>query len=375
MKPFYGNKLVSQVISRSRLNRLTIKNKKHIIYLTQDDYINLINICLGFYSPLTGFCDYKDFYSITRKNKLSNSIDWTIPILLNSSFKKKGYVKLKYKSKIVGAIDVKSTFKINKKLFNKKVFGTNSNSHPGAAKIKKRKNYFISGKTYLLTNALPTSSHFYSPKKVRSIFKKKKIQYTAFSTRNICHSGHEFIHSYILRKVKILHVVVIQSSANKYDPRVIFKTYEIIRKKKGLKNKIKIISIFMPTFFAGPKEAFLQAIMMQNLGFSNFVIGRDHAGVKNFYGKYESQKIFENLKDLSLNIFKTKEPRICYNCKRINFAKKINRCMYCFSKTKLTGIDGMFVKKKIAQSNFLKLEGMLNPYLISYFKRKKRFLK
>ena len=126
-----------------------------------------------------------------------------------------------------------------------------------------------------------------------------------------------------MRKVKILHVVVIQSSTNKYDPRVIFETYEIIRKKKGLKNKIKIISIFMPTFFAGPKEAFLQAIMMQNLGFTNFVIGRDHAGVKSFYGKYESQKIFKNLKDLSLNIFKTKEPRICHNCKKIHFARFI----------------------------------------------------
>ena len=64
---------------------------------------------------------------------------------------------------------------------------------------------------------------------------------------------------------------------------------------------------------------------------------------------------------------------ICTNCKKISFAKRINRCMYCFSKTKLVGIDGQFVNKKIIQRDFLKLDGMLNPYLISYFKKKKVF--
>ncbi len=373
MKPFYGDELVHQIISKSKLEKLTKNNKKYTINLNKDDYINLVNICVGLYSPLKGFCDYRDYCSIIEKNKINNNINWTIPILLNSSLKKKGFFRLKYKSKIVGALNVESIFKINKKLFNLKIFGTNNNNHPGVAIVAKRKNLFIGGKTYLLNSALPTSSYFYSPKNMRTFFKKKEGSYTAFSTRNICHSGHAFIHSHILKKVKILHVVVIQSTFYKYRPKIVFETYEIIRKKMNLKNKIKIISIFMPTFFAGPKEAFLQAIMMQNLGFNNFVVGRDHAGVKDFYGKYESQKIFNNLKSLSLNIFKTKEPKICTNCKKISFAKRINRCIYCSSKTKLVGIDGKFVRKKIIQRDFLKLDGMLNPYLISYFKKKKKF--
>ena len=373
MKPFYGDKLIYQIISKSKLEKLTKNNKKYIINLNKDDYINLVNICVGLYSPLKGFCDYRDYCSIIEKNKINNNINWTIPILLNSSLKKKGFFRLKYKSKIVGVLNVKSIFKINKKLLNRKVFGTNNINHPGVAIVAKKKNLFIGGKTYLLNSALPTSSYFYSPKNMRAFFKKKKCSYTAFATRNMCHSGHAFIHSYILKKVKILYIVVIQSTVNKINPKIIFETYEIIRKKMNLKKKIKIISIFMPTFFAGPKEAFLQAIMMQNLGFSNFVVGRDHAGVKGFYGKYESQIIFNKLKGLSLKIFKTKEPKICNNCKIISFAKETNRCMYCFSKSKLTGINGKFVKKKIAQRDFLKLEGIINPYLISYFKRRRLF--
>ena len=73
--------------------------------------INLVNICVGLYSPLKGFCDYRDYCSIIEKNKINNNINWTIPILLNSSLKKKGFFRLKYKSKIVGALDVKSIFK------------------------------------------------------------------------------------------------------------------------------------------------------------------------------------------------------------------------------------------------------------------------
>ena len=143
MKPFYGDELVHQIISKSKLEKLTKNNNKYIINLTKDDYINLVNICVGFYSPLKGFCDYRDYCSIIEKNKINNNINWTIPILLNSSLKKKGFFSLKYKSKIVGALDVKSIFKINKKFFNQKVFGTNNKNHPGVAIVAKRKNFFI----------------------------------------------------------------------------------------------------------------------------------------------------------------------------------------------------------------------------------------
>ena len=70
MKPFYGDELVHQIISKSKLEKLTKNNKKYTINLNKDDYINLVNICVGLYSPLKGFCDYRDYCSIIEKNKM-----------------------------------------------------------------------------------------------------------------------------------------------------------------------------------------------------------------------------------------------------------------------------------------------------------------
>ena len=371
MKSPYGKSLINQVVSKKKFKQL-IKKKNYTINLTTDEYINLVNISCGLYSPLSGFCDYKNYNSIIKKNKINDKVDWTIPILLNyplnnNFLKNKQFFKLKYNSKIVGAIEGSSIFKVNKKLFNKKVFGTTSRRHPGVILMEKKKDYFIGGKTYLLNSSLPKSNYFFYPKKLRFILKNKKNSNAAFSTRNICHAGHSFIHKYILKRVKQLYIVVIQSVNNKYDPKTLFSTYEIIRKQNKLKEKMKIISIFMPTFFAGPKEAFLQAVMMQNLGFNNFVVGRDHAGVKGFYGKYESQKIFKKFKDLTINIFKTKEPLICSTCSMVGFEN--NKFCKCKRSSKFLTIDGKSVKNLLINKNFLQVKKYLNPYIFKYLKK------
>ena len=375
----YGNKIINQFITYSKLKKLTDFNKKKIINLDKDDYINLINICTGLYSPITGFCDYKTYLSIINKKKLDNSIDWTIPILLKStininSSNKKNFFKLKYNKKIVGLIQANSKFKINKNLFNQSVFGTNSNSHPGVKIINKKTNSFIGGKIFMLKKYIPKNKYYATPKKLRFYVKRNQISSSsAFTTRNICHTGHFFIHQHILKKINNLFIIYIQSSKNKYEPETVFETYEIIKKKFNLKKRIKIISIYMPFFFAGPKEAFLQAAIVKNLGISSMIVGRDHAGVKNFYNKYDSQKIFVKYKNLSLKIFKTKEPRICKNCRKVKFENNRKICNFCFKNTKFSGIDGKFVKKKLIQKNYTALEGLLDPLIISYFKKKKVF--
>jgi sulfate adenylyltransferase len=379
MRLSYGNKIINQFITNSKLKKLTDLNKKNIINLDKDDYINLINICTGLYSPITGFCDYKTYCSIINKNKFNNTTDWTIPILLEStininSSSKKNFFKLKYNKKIVGLIKANSKFKINKNIFNQSVFGTNSNSHPGVKIINKKKNSFIGGKIFMLKKCIPKNKYYTTPKKLRFYIKHNQIcSSSAFTTRNICHTGHFFIHQYILKKINNLFIIFIQSSKNKYETKTVFETYEIIKKKFNLKKKIKFISIYMPFFFAGPKEAFLQAVIVKNLGINSMIVGRDHAGVKNFYNKYDSQKIFQKYKNLSLKIFKTKEPRICKSCRKVKFENNRKICNFCFKNSKFSGIDGKFVKKKLIQKNYTALEGLLDPLVISYFKKKKVF--
>ena len=368
----YGSKLINQIITKKYFSKLPV-SKQTIINLQDDDYFNAINIALGLYSPIKGFCDYKKYLSIIKNNKISNKINWTIPILLscklNSNIIKKNFFyKIKYKTKIVGAIYIEDTFKINKRQFIKKIFTTNDKTHPGILSLKKKKNFFIGGKIFLLQNAFPKSKYFTFPNALRKSISKQKGQITAFTTRNICHSGHLFIQKHILKKTKILYVIIIQSSYNKYDPKTIFKTYEILRNKYKLYSRVKIISFFMPTFFAGPKEAFLQATMMQNFGFNNFIVGRDHAGFKNIFKKYESQEIFNKLKSLKIKIIKTLEPLTCPKCLKIGFEG--NKFCYCKKGSKFLPIDGKNIKKLLTSKNFKKVKKYLNPHVFLYLKTK-----
>ena len=312
IKP-YGNFLINKTINSFKN---FIVDKKFPIDLEKNEYINLNNIALGYYSPLDRFCYFNDYKNIIYSNKINNKIKWTVPILLvlkkkQTLYEKNKYYYLKYQKKAVGIIKAESFFKINKKKNNIKVFNTNSKKHPGVKRINKLKNSFIGGKVYLLKSHKINDNYFYSPFNSR----KKKIfsNFTVFSTRNICHLGHECIHKKVLNKGGKLLVSLIISEKNKYDSKHLVNTYNILRKEKLYKNA-KLIKIFLPSLFAGPKEAYLQATIFQNLGAKRFIVGRDHAGIGSFYKKYASQKIFVKNKNLKIGILKTAEPIFCTNC-------------------------------------------------------------
>ena len=366
IKP-YGNILINQTISN--FDNLII-NKKNSIDLDSNEFINLNNIALGYYSPLNRFCNFKDYKNIVHLNKINNYTKWTIPILLvlkkrKSLYKKNKFYYLEYKKKIVGAIQAESFFKINKKENNLKIFNTNSKLHPGVKGVNKLKNSFIGGKVYLLNSCSIKDKYFFSP-----IYFRKKIfssNFTAFSTRNICHLGHECIHKKIFSNDKKLLVSVIVSEKNKYDSKHIINTYNILKKEKLYKN-LKLIKIFMPRLFAGPKEAYLQAIIFQNLGIKQFVIGRDHAGVKDFYAKYASQKFFSKKNYLKIDILKTKEHIFCIHCNKFGFEKGVF-CKNDKKKCKYVSIDGNFVKRQILLKNFEILKKYLNINILNYVKK------
>ena len=124
----------------------------------------------------------------------------------------------------------------------------------------------------------------------------------------------------------------------------------------------------MPRLFAGPKEAYLQAIIFQNLGIKKFVIGRDHAGVKDFYEKYDSQKFFSKKNYLKINILKTKEPIFCTQCNKIGFEKEVF-CKNNKKDCKYVSIDGSFIKRQILLKNFEILKKYLNINILNYVKK------
>ena len=346
-------------------------DKKFQIDLKVNDYINLINLSTGLYRPLRGFCNSTEVRNIVNFKRINKKKNWTIPIILNFKSKIKidfkKFYKLRYNNKVIGLIKPNDIFNLNKNKFCKKVFSTSSKKHPYVKFLYSLNNSFVGGKVYLLKEFLPKDKYLafnQHRNKGNNIFFKKS---TVFSTRNICHLGHQFIHEYIIKKNKKLTIAIIENDKNKFDPRMIIESYNILKKKLSLYKSIKITKITLPSFYAGPNEAYLQATCFKNLGFKAFIVGRDHAGFKNFFKKYESQNVFDKLKDLKIKIFKTKEPFLCSKCKKIGFELS-NFCNCKNSKYHLS-INGKNIKKMLLKKKFKTSEKFLNLHILKYLKK------
>ena len=155
---------------------------------------------------------------------------------------------------------------------------------------------------------------------------------------------------------------------NKYPKNLLMKAYQSLKINKKFKN-IKILFIYLPTFFGGPNEAFFQAKIFENLKYKFFYVGRDHAGYKSFYKKFESQKIFEKLK-LNIKIIKLNEPMLCESCNVTVINKYINKkcCPLCEGKN-LSELNGSDIKTLIKQKKLEKLIKYLDQSVYNVLKK------
>ena len=323
---------------------------KNFINIDKSDYINAINLQLGLYYPLKGFATLGEFESILLKKKLDN-IKITIPINLfcsktkSSNFKLGETIDLKYKNEIIGSLILDSKFSIDKSNFFLSIFGTSNKTHLGVnhylKKIEK-KSISLGGRVFVSRDK---AKKFFIINNFDMIKKLKKIKHrdAVFSTRNIPHVGHNLIQKKIIESKKGLTIFLILSIKNKYSKKVLIDSYKALKNNKTFKN-INILFIYLPTFFAGPNEAFFQAKIFENMKFKYFYVGRDHAGYKSFYKKFDSQEIFEKIKS-KIKIIKLNEPMVCNTCEIpiINKYKNKKSCPLCNGK-KLSELNGTDIK-------------------------------
>ncbi len=348
---------------------------RKFINIDKSDYINAINLELGLYSPLKRFATFEEFKNILIKKKINN-VNFTIPINLFCSkikaeqFKLGDNIYLKYKKEIVGFINLKSKFEVNKKKFLRLVFGTTSKFHLGVNTYSKKikdKSFSLGGEVFVYKNKL--KKYFYTNNLI-TLKKLKKIKYldASFSTRNIPHIGHNLIQEKIIYKKKHLTIFLILSTKNKYNQKILMNSYKALKRNKIFK-KINIFFIYLPTFFAGPNEAFFQAKIFENMKFKSFYVGRDHSGYKKFYGKFDSQEIFKKTKS-KIKIIKFNEPMMCEYCKIpvINKYKNRKSCPNCEGKN-LSELNGSNIKILIKRKKRDILSKVLDPFVFNILKR------
>jgi len=364
----YGERLIDQIVSENDLADRISSNNGHAIALSHDDLINLGNLADGCYSPLQGFMTEGECKSVVEKRKLPSGLDWTIPILLSvppnavAGFRGGESVSLADpRGSIVATIDIESVFEIDRTEYCEKIFGTNSKEHPGVQDCFKKTKLCVGGQVHVGENQIEKFRHYNTAADSRDRLQNScQKQFTAFSTRNICHLGHEYLHNIALETGDILGINVITGAQVKgsFLPDVIFDTYEFLIADYYPKDKVFLNNLRLPPIYGGPKEAFLQATVLQNLGFTHFIVGRDHAGIGDFYPKYGSQQIFDELKGLTISILAISEPRFCRACDKITTERS---CRH--SGADIKKMNGRDVRLFLLEKRYKELESLLRPEL------------
>ena len=346
------------------------------IKISLNDYYELRNLHDGVYYPLKNLVNKSNFDSIAANNRTAAGEIFPLPIFLDVDIKgaeklsAKKNCKILLKENVVGEIEVNDIYKINKRKVCKKLFNTNDLNHPGVYNFLNKKEFFIGGKV-LLNNTRNTKKKdfYFKPSYVKEIFSKngwKSI--VGFQTRNIPHRAHEHLLRTALEFVDGLFIQPLVGNKKKGDftNEIIFKCYNLLINNFLPKNKIELSSLLTSMWYAGPREALFHSIIRRNYGCTHFIVGRDHAGIGNYYGKYDAHKLlakYEN--EIGIIIMKLSGPFYCSICEGI--ATEESCPHYENNKDKITEISGTDIRKKLNSRNYISKK-IIRPEIVNALK-------
>jgi sulfate adenylyltransferase len=280
------------------------------------------NIAKGVFSPLEGFLLEEDYSQVLNNKRLANDLPWTLPIILdvpnNFGIRSGDTITLSYQNKPLALMHIEEIYSYNKKEFAQKIYGTLDNNHPGVAKLKSMGDLLLGGKIDLINEMEnPFSKYNLRPVETRILFKEKGWRtIVGFQTRNAPHLGHEYVQKTALTFVDgvFINPVIGKKKRGDFRDEVILEAYEALIKNYYLKDRAVMSILPFEMRYAGPREAIFHAIVRKNFGCTHFIVGRDHAGVGNFYPPYAAQDIFDEFPDLGIIPIFFKEFYYCRKC-------------------------------------------------------------
>jgi sulfate adenylyltransferase len=269
------------------------------------------NIATGVFSPLEGFMIQEDFLNVLKEGRLSNSIPWTMPIILDTEkemakqMKELKDVALCSGGEKFGIMHVENIYGYNKENVANAVYGTTDVNHPGVNRLFKMKEFLVGGgvEIFHLKENDEIQKFRMHPSETRSeIVRRGWKTVVGFQTRNVPHVAHEMLQKAALNLYDGLFVnpLIGKKKIGDFTDSLIIDAYESLIMNYFPKNRVLFSTIHTTMRYAGPREAIHHAIMRKNLGCTHFIVGRDHAGVGNYYPPFAAQEIFNEYPDLDI---------------------------------------------------------------------------
>lgn len=271
-------------------------------------------LAIGGFSPLTGFLGRRDYQAVLKDLRLASGVVWPIPITLVVSspeaktLEKTSNVLLVDDQKSpVAVLHVTELYGYDKPTEAQAVYRTTEERHPGVAALYQQGEVLVGGNLEVLH--LPRHDDFKEyrlpPAEVRRRCQERGWRrVVGFQTRNPVHRAHEYLLRCALEVVDglLLHPLVGETKSDDLPAAVRMRCYEALLTRYFPKGRVLLAVNPAAMRYAGPREAIFHALVRKNYGCTHFIVGRDHAGVGNYYGPYDAQKIFDQFPPHDLGI-------------------------------------------------------------------------
>jgi len=324
------------------------------ITLRRDQYLELEKIGLGAFLPLTGFMNESEFRSVCDTMCLPSGDPFTIPVVLDVDAEivrragEASTIELMFDGQKVGEVVPESVYTCDKEAVAKQIFGFNDKAHPGVQRFFRLGDWLIGGKTTFLRRVeLEISKYELTPAETRERFQAlgwKTI--VGFQTRNVPHRAHEYLQRVALEHVDGLFIqpLIGQKKAGDYAPEAIMAGYTCLVSDFYPNDRVILGVLSTSMRYAGPREAVFHALIRRNYGCTHFIVGRDHAGVGNYYGKYEAQDLLRRFEGkLGIKIMYLHGPFHCEICGGIVTEHTCSH--YRGTPSRITEISGTRIRK------------------------------
>lgn len=300
-------------------------NSEVALTISDDSWLELCNIAEGTFSPLKGFMTKREHDSVVTDLHLPTGEPWTIPITLDLP---PDYEKdlapsttvqlLNSAQQLVGKLEVSDVFRVDVDRCIKSIFGTSDPAHPGVALEARRSPFRVAGPVELIEyQSVLFPELALSPRQTKEIFAAKGWKtVVGFQTRNPLHRAHEYLHRVAMEVCDgiFLQPLIGWKKQDDFTPAAVVEAYQEQLRCFYPSQRALLGVLRTPMRYAGPREAVFHAIIRRNYGCTHFIVGRDHAGVGNFYGKYQAQELCAEFSDLGIEILPLKGPYYCSKC-------------------------------------------------------------